>query len=259
VKYPKTPYWTGVLRLRVPLRLLGLSVLLIATLVGCAKSEESAPQDQGPTSTEPIPGGLPPLELKDDTPNLLLTWLDAEGDFHVVQAPADVPAEARSQVRVVITDKVEGTGQTVYVADLSKQDDQGRYSVITMPRSQWNELGAKRRKVRMEAMAAPTSSAASSAALAQTAGEVSAIIYGADWCKPCHDAENFLKRLGVNVTKKDIEKSRAANAEMQAKLSKAGRGGASIPVIEVAGKLFVGFNPSVLQQVVSGARKPELL
>src|SRR4051812_374587 len=28
---------------------------------------------------------LPPLVLKDDTPNLLLTWVGAEGDFHVAE------------------------------------------------------------------------------------------------------------------------------------------------------------------------------
>jgi glutaredoxin len=234
--------------------------------VACSKNPspsggESAQADKG---VNPAPDATPaPFELKDDTADLLLTWLDVEGDFHVVQTIAEVPEQGRSRVRVVITTKDVGTGQTVFVADLRNKDAQGRYPVVGMERAKWNELGAEKRKVRMEALApkAPSSAepAATGAGAGAANGKVHAVIYGASWCKPCHLAEDLLKKLGVDVVKKDIEESRAAQAEMQEKLAKAGRGGASIPVIDVAGQLFVGYEPRTLTAAVERARgsKPQ--
>jgi glutaredoxin len=84
---------------------------------------------------------------------------------------------------------------------------------------------------------------------------VTAIVYGADWCKPCHDAERYLKSLGVRVTKKNIEESRAAQAEMQQKLARAQRSGSSIPVIDVMGRILIGYSPGSLKQAVEAAKQ----
>lgn len=237
-----------------------LAAALTLTATGCKKASPTEaganPAGKAAEADAPTPA---PVELKDDTADLLLTWIDDQGDFHVVQAIAEVPEAGRAQVRVVITTKDQGTGQSVFVADLRTKDGNGRYPVVTMDRAKWNELGAEKRKVRMEAFApkAPAPDTTTAPADAATAGngKVRAVIYGASWCKPCHDAEAFLKKLGVDVEKKDIEESRAAQAEMQQKLAKAGRGGASIPVIDVAGQLFVGFEARSLSAAVEQARK----
>lgn len=240
-----------------------LAPLLLAAALGCACSKNSTENgslgvDGNPAALPPAAAAPAPFELTDETQDLLLTWLDEQGDFHVVQTIAEVPEAGRAQVRVVITSRDEGTGQTIYVADLRNKDAQGRYPVTTMERAKWNELGADKRKVRMEELAPKAPSAAEPAAARNEAvasdGKVRAVVYGASWCKPCHDAEALLKKLGVDVVKKDIEESRAAQAEMQDKLSKAGRGGASIPVIDVAGQLFVGFDARTLTAAVERAR-----
>jgi glutaredoxin len=212
---------------------------------------------------------LPPLRLADDTPNLLLTWVSEEGDFRVVESISLVPEERRQQVRVVVTDQAAGAGQTVYVADLTAKRADGTYTVTPLPRAEWEKLGADRRKTRLEALApgvaahgtdpaaALPDGAASNAGDAEGAAGlsgVSAIVYGADWCKPCHDAERYLKSLGVSVTKKDIEASRAAQAEMQQKLVRVNRSGASIPVIDVMGKILVGYSPGSLKRAVDAAK-----
>jgi glutaredoxin len=201
---------------------------------------------------------LPRLELTDETPNLLLTWLGEEGDFHVVEKIDAIPPERRRQVRVVVTDRGAGTGQVVYVADLAAKQADGTYPITTLPRAEWEKLGADLRKTRMEALAPGQPGASNPAAGAESSealgGAISAIVYGADWCKPCHDAERYLKSLGVAVTKKNIEQSRAAQAEMQEKLTRANRPGASIPVIDVMGRIFVGYSPGPLKQAVDAAK-----
>jgi glutaredoxin len=246
-------------RLLVYLALLGALVLLVAA---CKKPSSDKPDDSG---TTPKAAELPPLEVKADTPNLLLTWIDDKGDFHVVQKPADVPTEGRKTVRVVVTSREEGTGKLVYVANLDETTATGAYRLKTMPRAEWEELGASKRKARLEALAPSAVASVPPAAGSEKPGDrrpgdrapasgVVAIVYGADWCKPCHDAERYLKQRGATVIKKDIEKNEVAADEMQKKLIKVGRGGASIPVIDVMGRILVGFSPAALEQALEAAR-----
>jgi glutaredoxin len=232
-------------------------LLALPTLGGC---HEKAHPDPSTDTAAPKPAELPPLQVKADTPNLLITWIDDKGDFHVVDKPAGVPVEARKTVRVVVADKEAGTGEQVYVADLNETAADGSYRIKTMSRAAWDELGASKRKARLEALAPPTApatapSAAGSAAIAKApSGSIVVIIYGASWCKPCHDAEAYLRQRGVNVIKKDIEENEAAASEMKQKLDRAGKGGASIPVIDVMGRILVGFSPASLDRALEAAR-----
>jgi len=246
---------------------LGLGLLLALSLsnAACKKPTTDKTNDD---ATKPKPAELPPLEVKADTPNLLLTWIDDKGDFHVAQKPADVPTEGRGKVRVVVTTREEGTGTLVYVANLDETTATGAYRLKTMPRPEWEELGASKRKARMEALAPsalPSSSAAPGSATLDgkpsngsggkaTANGIVVIIYGADWCKPCHDAERYLKQRGATVIKKNIDDNEVAAEEMRKKLARAGRSGASIPVIDVMGQIQVGFSPAALEEALATAR-----
>ena len=251
------------------MRSLTLALLLASTFAsaGCKKPTTDK---TGDAATTPKSTELPPLEVKADTPNLLLTWIDDKGDFHVAQKPADVPTEGRSKVRVVVTTREEGTGALVYVTNLDETTATGAYRLKTLPRSEWDELGASKRKARLEALAPsamPSGSAApggepadgkapggSQAGAKAPATGVVAIIYGADWCKPCHEAERYLKQRGATVIKKNIEDNEVAAEEMRKKLERVGRGGSSIPVIDIMGQIQVGFSPAALEQALAQAR-----
>ncbi|MEP7050587.1 MAG: glutaredoxin domain-containing protein [Pseudomonadota bacterium] len=244
-------------------------LLTFGFLLGCHK--QTAPAQSDDTGATPQTNELPPLEIKDDSPNLLLTWIDDKGDFHVVQKPADVPKEGRDKVRVVLTTREEGTGKLVYVSNLNEVTPAGAYRVKTMTRAAWDELGASKRKARLEALApsavpTPADSApiaagpdANSAPKKAAASGISATIYGASWCKPCHDTARYLKQKGVTVVDKDIEENEVAAAEMRQKLARAGRSGSSIPVIDLMGQILVGFSPMALDQAIEAARSAKPL
>jgi glutaredoxin len=244
-------------------------VLLLAITVGAVACKKPTTDKSNETSTTPKASELPPLEVKADSPNLLITWIDDKGDFHVVQKPADVPSEGRAKVRIVVTNREEGTGALVYVTNLDETTATGAYRLKTMPRPEWEELGASKRKTRLEALAPsalPRGSAASGSAAPDgkspggnpgakaPASGIVVIIYGADWCKPCHDAERYLKQRGATVIKKDIDNNEVAAEEMRKKLARAGRSGASIPVIDVMGQIQVGFSPAALEEALATAR-----
>jgi glutaredoxin len=104
--------------------------------------------------------------------------------------------------------------------------------------------------------ATPSPPAAKDASPDASRGRVHATIYGADWCKPCHQAEHYLRSLGVDVVVKNIESSQAIRSELRAKLQEARLPpSSSIPIIDVSGQLMVGFNPRAVEQAVREARK----
>jgi glutaredoxin len=235
---------------------------LLVLLLSVAASLASACGRGGHRSDEPAPQGmaLSPLEFTDNTPELLLTWVDEQGDFHVVQKPADVPAPSRERVRVVVTTRAEGTLDSVYVADLSKPTAPGSYRAQPMPRADWEQLGAARRKARLEALA-PSASASAPAAqpsAAVTSGTV--VLYGAAWCGACRQARRYLQERGVPVVEKDVESGEAVAKELSQKLAKAGKPPTnSIPVIDVGGQLLVGFDPRALDQALARLKSQRTL
>lgn len=230
-----------------------LALAVAAPALGCDQK-----RDDG-TTPKALATELPPLELRDDTPNLMLTWIDEKGETHVELRPADVPAEGRAMVRVVLSDREAGTRDVIYVADLTQKGPDGAYVVRTMPRREWESILEKRRAEHLAKTAPPAAApgaAGSGAPAAPSAlAGITVIIYGASWCKPCHQAADYLRAKGVPAIVKDIEEDPAAAAEMQEKLAKSHQRGGSIPIIDVRGQILVGFNPAALDQALARAAR----
>jgi glutaredoxin len=136
----------------------------------------------------------------------------------------------------------------VTVADLRQTNPDGAYPVHTMARPAFEALAVARREKTGPTLANPTPGAPPApsgdqpAAPSKIGGAV--VIYGAEWCGACHEAAKYLRHKGVPYVDKDVEKDPDAAREMQQKLAKNGLSGGSIPVIDVRGKIFVGFNPA---------------
>ncbi|HUY85108.1 MAG TPA: glutaredoxin domain-containing protein [Candidatus Dormibacteraeota bacterium] len=62
-------------------------------------------------------------------------------------------------------------------------------------------------------------------------------VYSTTWCAFCHSAKDYLDKLSVKYTDKDVEKDPAAGLEA---VNKSGQRG--IPVIDIAGDIIVGFD-----------------
>lgn len=63
------------------------------------------------------------------------------------------------------------------------------------------------------------------------------IVYSADWCAFCHAVKDYLDKLGVPYTEKNIEKDPAFAKES---VDKSGQMG--IPVIDIDGEIIIGFD-----------------
>lgn len=237
---------------------IGMLFVSLVTTSGCGHKKE----DDG-TAPLAIAKELPALTIREDTPNLLLTWIDNKGDMHVELEVAGVPAEGRSLVRVVVSDREDGTKDAFYVVDLTSKGAEGGYTAKTMSRRAWEAEVEKRRSgyLAKASPAKPATSAASGSTGSPlnndkpppVASDVTVIIYGASWCRPCHEVGEYLKSKGIRFVHKDIEEDRNAAIEMRDKLEKSGQRGGSIPVIDVRGQILVGYSPHALDRALAKA------
>jgi glutaredoxin len=238
-----------------------VGVVLGAVVVGCHKPSAGA-------SPDPATGGAAPIVLKADSTGLLLTWVDDKGDFHVEDKVADVPLMGRDAVRVVDPNLEDGTHpDRIFIADLRTLRPDGTYSVRVATRAEFDQLALNRRAEKGPTLASAAPSVGPPAPgggvgdnnngtpgnAAPSSAAPPVIIYGAEWCGPCHEVQSYLRSKRVPFVDKDIEKDRDAAREMQAKLAKAGRSGGSIPVIDVHGKILVGFSPSAMDAALGQA------
>jgi glutaredoxin len=201
--------------------------LLLVGVLGCKTSSDES------IRTPPV--------VTEASGDLLLTWIDEQGGGHVEQKVSDVPAAARETVRVADPARDPPEGQ-VWVADLRNAGAGGKYPVRTIKRSEWEAIAVARRD--------GGSLVPRAASSGPPPAQPQVIIYGASWCGPCHQAAAHLRRKGVPFVEKDIEEDSGAAREMQAKLAKAGKRGGSIPVLDVRGRIIIGYDGPTLDRAL---------
>ncbi len=239
--------------------------LFVLGLVGCG--------DRG--DDKKAPAELEPIVFRADTPNLLLTWIDAAGTTHAEPSLTDIPEQHRDLVRVLLSDDPRGNSDPIYVADMRVAAEDGSFTGRSFARSAWeDEISRRRREVSPEqqasleeksrqrrpkpdaARATPSGSPAPTAeksAAPTPYGTLVVIVYGADWCGPCKKAKDHLKHRGVKVDYRNIDTDPSSRSEMRQKLGP--RGSSSIPVIDVAGRILVGYSARDLDRAIDEARK----
>lgn len=72
------------------------------------------------------------------------------------------------------------------------------------------------------------------------------IVYSTATCPYCLMAKDYLKEKGVTFEDKNVGVDRSAGQEMVAKSGQMG-----VPVIDIDGKIIVGFQPEVFDQLLA--------
>jgi glutaredoxin len=243
----------------IPLRLSVLT-LVLSVAAGPGMACKAAKSDVRADPTAAVPN-LPALVVREESTGLTFSYITLDGGFQLAKKVADVPYEARDAVRVWSEISGDGiAGPWVYLADLRNKVADGSYKVEVIARTQFEGMAAERRDKSKKGKG-PVNGAGPVATVdppANKGGEspgnkkLKVIIYGADWCKPCHMAENYLKSKGVPFEHRDIDNPET-NEEMQIKLQDAGIKSHSIPVLDVNGKLLVGFSEAELDKALAAA------
>lgn len=227
-------------------------VLVTAALgsgFGCKKPTPSAP----PAEQAP----LRPLEVSKEGKHLF-THVAPDGTFATVEDPTAVPEGARRLVRVIDPGaspaERRDTAQ-VYVVDLGAVLRDGKAQAQVMSREAF-ETGALAQLPPGESSALADAPVTSDPAPAQqqqpegTAEEPQVTLYGTSWCGACKAARQYLSERKIPFVEKDIERDRAAARELQAKAARLGIRADRVPVLDVRGRLLVGFEKSRLEALL---------
>ena len=76
----------------------------------------------------------------------------------------------------------------------------------------------------------------------------SVTLYSAEWCAYCKTEKQYLDKLGVHYTVKDIEKTPGAADELDAKTGGKAQG---IPVTDIAGEIVYGFDRARIDELLT--------
>lgn len=90
-------------------------------------------------------------------------------------------------------------------------------------------------------------------ALLMPYSRVSVTMYSTTWCGVCTRARNYFNEIGVSLTEIDVEKDPGPFREVQQKLGRK----TGVPVIDIEGKIFVGFSRATVSPEIEKRRIPK--
>jgi glutaredoxin len=229
-------------------------VLALGAGTACKKSVPPAP----PPAVAQAPGA-PTIILKDSS--LLYTYVEPKGTFATTDKAEEVPATARRLVRVVdpakpIADRQDPT--RVYAVDLGELLAAGKAQARLLSREAF-ETGALAQLPPGESssLAGPHGPPLAEdfppgldGGLGAPLGAPVVTIYGTPWCGACKAAKQYLADKHVPFAYKDIENDAAAAAELQAKAQRLGVPTDRVPVLDVRGRLLLGFDRARLDAML---------
>jgi arsenate reductase-like glutaredoxin family protein len=223
----------------------------VSVLGGCRKPAPEAPPPQE--------RALPPLQV-DGKGKWLYTYADESGRFITTDDAAAVPAGSRKMVRVTDPSRAASErrdGVSVYVIDLDELSARGKMEARTLSRQAF-ETGALAQLAPGESsplppadQAAPGDPGAPAAAGPPAApGSPVVTLYGTSWCGVCKSARAYLREHHIPFADKDVEKDGAAARELAQKAARLGVRADRVPILDVRGRLLIGFDKDRLQAML---------
>jgi arsenate reductase-like glutaredoxin family protein len=234
--------------------LLGLLAASLAA-AGCRKVTPEVPPVQERS--------LPPLEV-DSKGKWLFTYADDSGRFVTTDDATSVPPGSRRLVRVIDPARAAGErrdGVTVYVVDLDDLMARGKVAARTLSRQAF-ETGALAQLSPGESSPLPDQPAAAPLpggteapppAAAPSASAAVVTLYGTSWCGACKSARSYMRDRHIPFQDKDIEKDAAAARELRAKAARLGVRADRVPILDVRGRLLIGFDKDRLEALLGEA------
>jgi len=233
-------------------------LVVLALAGGCRKGAPPAPP---PTAR----AELPPFDVSKDSPGLLFTHVEPNGNFATTDKPDSVPEVARRLVRVI--DPAKGVAERqdtsmVYVVDLREVLANGKARARAMSREAF-ETGALAQLPPGDssALAGPhgpalpeePEEAGPDAGITGAGSSPVVILYGTPWCGACKAARQYLASKHIPFAYKDIENDQSAARELQHKAARLGIPADRVPIIDVRGRLLVGFDRTRLEALLGDA------
>jgi glutaredoxin len=82
------------------------------------------------------------------------------------------------------------------------------------------------------------------------------LVYGAEWCGPCHKLRAWMRDHQVDFGYVDLDRNSVGEKRLKQLKREQGIKGAGIPVVEIDGVLFQGFSPHKLDAALDEHKIP---
>jgi arsenate reductase-like glutaredoxin family protein len=220
----------------------------------CALALSGACHRAAPDSAPAAPGAPAAIEVLKGG-RWLFTYAEPAGTFSTTDKPETIPESARGLVRVIEpTEQMKGAGDRVYVTNVADLLGKGKSSAKAMSREAFETAalaalpGGQSSPFAAQPLApapipAPASPPTTPAGGTTAPGTTPVVtIYGTSWCGACRSAREYMTAHKIPFADKDIEKDPAAARELADKAAKMGIPTDRIPVIDVRGRLLLGFD-----------------
>ncbi len=217
--------------------------LVCVALVATSCDDNKAKPAQAPQSVAAV------KQFRTDA-KLVFIYADVVGRFQSTPDAKTIPVASKKVVRVIETTvrkRSRGDHRYVHIVDLTETPTNDTYIGRPVTRLAFEQ----------RALAALPAGKGSAFKLGPGTNHGKAlaphdqvIIYGTTWCGACSAAKRWLRGRNETFIEKDVEKDPAAKAELRAKAAAAGISPNRVPIIDVRGRLVVGFDRARLETLL---------
>jgi glutaredoxin len=194
----------------------------------------------------------------------LFTYVDPQGQFETTDKPDIIPENVRKVVRVVDPGNTDHAAMAhVYVVDVNQLLKSGQAAATPLGREAFETAalaqlppGANSPLSSRPAAPPPVPQGAAplvagaGGARANAGGHPVVTIYGTSWCGACRAARSYFQQRGIPFADKDIESDPEAAHELSEKASKVGLPTDRVPVLDVRGRLLLGFDQARVEALL---------
>lgn len=197
------------------------------------------------------------MEINENTPNILYTYMNDKGEYLTVEKSEDVPDPYRNDVIIInlnLPPEARQSDVKVLVADLETRDGLG-FKLRLEDRAGFENKLKMKRKWHISPMRKPMEMPKAGSIPPQILdNRDEVILYGASWCGYCKQAKKYLDKKGVKFKVEDIEKNEQAAMEMQQKCMAAKIQCNGVPVIDFKGVIIPGFDRATVDKLITQDR-----
>jgi glutaredoxin len=186
----------------------------------------------------------------------LFTYMESSGQFATTDKPEIIPEASRALVRVLDPSKPgeKNAEAQVYIADVNVLLKSDKAQAKPMSREAFEtaalaQLPPGESSVRAGHAAPPAGEPPPPSTGPAPAGATTppgthpvVTVYGTSWCGACRAARQYFTEKKIPFADKDVERDPAAASELAEKASKMGIPTDRVPIIDVRGRLLLGFD-----------------
>ena len=236
------------------------AALVLAALIAAAGCRRSAPP------VAPAAAGAPPTVEILKGGRWLFTYAEPAGTFATTDKPETVPAASRGVVRVFDPTAGAPVDDRVYVTNVNELVDKGKTAARPMSREAFETAalaalpGGESSPLAGHAGPPPGAGAPPGAGTPPPSTAVPpstppgtkpvVTIYGTSWCGACRAAREYMTAHKIPFADKDIERDPEAARELAEKAAKMGIPTDRVPVLDVRGRLLLGFDPARVEALL---------